>query len=121
MAVTVSMGKTITTGIVMCILCAVLLIVYITYFNDPVYYTKNYVPDLCTIMSIQSTSTSYACTADGSSFIGLIEMPCVKIFVNSSKLGNITFYRSIEEKIFIRTQNIDVHLNNYSFLFLKTF
>jgi hypothetical protein len=103
---TISYGKYVIKGSIICILCVFLLIVYTSSFRDqigdPAYYK-----DVCNITNITQYNVKFNCLSDVG-LVTIVELPCVLIMVNTENFTNVRFYRNIQEKQFVLKNNLNV-------------
>jgi hypothetical protein len=103
---TVSYSRSIQIGIAMLSGCVMSIVVYVTYFDDAINYNRNFKKDICIITNVTQIDVQYNCWADG--YVTVTNMPCLKIYVNTSQLDNIAFYRSVQEKLNSLKNELDV-------------
>ena len=109
---TISYGKYVLKGAIMCILCIILLIIYTGSLDDQIVRNSEYKQDECRIASIEQTRVKFNCVYD-TGLVSVVDLPCVKILVNTSRSDLTKFYRNMEEKELINQNALDVR----SFLF----
>jgi hypothetical protein len=93
-------------GLAILILSILLLLLYSNYFEDSMKIIDNYTNDFCTFTITQQTSVNFNCWANG--YSNIVTMPCFKIYVQTSNLTNITFYRNYAEKLTALSNKVDV-------------
>ncbi|CAF1003937.1 unnamed protein product [Brachionus calyciflorus] len=102
---TVSYSKYILTGSLMLIMCIFLMIIYVNSLKSLVDNASNYSKDSCTVNNITQTKTFFDCWVSGA--VTVVEIPCLKILVNTSNASNVFFYRNVNDKMFMQTNNLE--------------
>ena len=94
-------------GCILLVVCSSLILILTTYFSDQVEYSANYDLDICTVTDIFLKQVIYHCWNESGN-VNMVYMPCVEIYVNTSSYKNLIFYRSIQEKMQIKLNNLMV-------------
>lgn len=106
---TISDSKYILNGFIILVMSTFVLIVFVNHLRFPVENTQQYILDTCKIYSISFTTASFDCWQSGS--VSIAQIPCVQIFVNTTKLTGLFFYRNYFEKEFLISNNLNVGVN----------
>ena len=102
----VSYSRYIIFGFTMLILCILLIILYVKNLREQVENTKKYDKDICEVESIEQVRVLFDCWDGGS--VSIVEIPCLKVFVNTTNYSSIFFYRTIQERKLSSSNNIEV-------------
>ena len=94
-------------GCILLVVCSSLILILTTYFKDQVEYSANYELDICTMTDIFLKQVIYHCWNESGN-VKMVYMPCIEMYVNTSSYKNLIFYRSIQEKMQIKMNNLKV-------------
>ena len=104
---TITNSHYIHMGIIMLIVSCFIFIILQTYFLDQIEYSNGYTKDMCVIDRINFKKTTFNCWSDAGN-VNEVTLPCLEVYVNTSKFENLIFYRSIQEKLIIKANNLNV-------------
>jgi len=90
----------------MFIICSLLIIIIQTYFQEQIEYSDDYKKDTCAITKFNFKSAKFNCWTDVGN-VNEVILPCVEVFVNSSKYEHLSLYRNIQEKINVKINNLN--------------
>lgn len=103
---TVTNSQYIHRGMILFIISSLLLIVIQTYFQEQIQYSGDYKKDVCVITNFHFKKALYNCWTDNGN-VNEVVLPCVQVYVNSSKNKHLSLYRNIQEKITVKTNNLN--------------
>jgi hypothetical protein len=102
----VSNAKYIHIGIIMIILCSCLISIFVSYFESQIKYSEAYDKDTCIISNITLVNVLFNCWSDTGN-VNVVTLPCVLIYVNTTNFPNVIFYRSMQDKLFVKYHNVE--------------
>jgi len=98
--------KYILWGSIMLVITFLILILYQNNLQVIINNVATNFEDKCKITSIEITTHTFHCWS--SENVALVDLPCVKILLETENWSNVTFYRNIDEKKFVNDNNADV-------------